>query len=643
MHDMVAIPQTQQWEALLERRGLLAVARRFGWTPDGQGWRYPVYRSNGQTWHVDDKPIYRWKAFDSGAKPKYRWEPSGLSGQLPPYYLLPGTAAAIARDGSVILASGEPDVLAFRAAQTENVLCWFGEATVPETLASDLRTLGVSRVECYPDLDDTGMLWAAKIRERLAGFKVEICRLPGEMGSKADINKLWIDCGFDVVKFWDVLVQCPPLVVREKVRSADEPKDFPQEFYTDLEQLIGVTKFDRDGWSNALRCPMKDHEHDDSSPGAGWNHEKKILKCFKCGSVYLAKEVAERLNIDWRRYMPRQTALKIVKDGPARSAPAGKPQQTFTWAEAAQSAKDAVTGATTTHEALPIRWANLRKFGGYAELIGPGKVAAIVGDSGDGKTAFMECQADDWRQQGYSGIFWSPEWAKEELIYRAVQRQGGPQFMDIMRHMTFMAVAQRGVPANRNPGKKLSDAALAQFVAVVDAISAWPGKLHFVERAGTNVENIATRIGDIISKCAAAGERIAFACIDYAQLLDAEGSGENDRIKRAMNRVKETTITHQLVTLVGSQIGKTDGRMAGHGAKSGLHAMLYVRSDVFNLVITLNRETDSDGRKSNSATVRVAKNSQGLTGDDRLKLDPARMVWEDVVQQNINLPKEGHV
>lgn len=640
---MVAIPQPQQWETLLERRGLLAVAKRFGWTPDGAGWRYPVYKSDGSHVQVDGQPLWRWKAFDSDAKPKYVWQPRGLSGKLPHYYILPGTVDAIRKDGSVILASGEPDVLAFRAAQADNVLCWFGESQTPETLAADLKLLGVSRVECYPDLDDTGMQWAATIRERLLGsdIRCEICRLPGEMGSKTDINKLWIDVRFDVAKFWDVLAVAPPLQIQQKVRSADEPKDFPQEFYDAIERALDVTKFDQDGWSNPIRCPMKDHEHDDRNPAAGWSRERKVLKCFKCGGFHLAKDVADKLNIDWRAYMPQKTAVRIVKDAPARQQLAGKPQQTFTWAEAAQAAKDAVIGATVQHEALPIRWANLRKFGGYAELIGPGKVGAIVGDSGDGKTAFMECQADDWRQQGYSGIFWSPEWSKEELIYRAVQRQGGPQFMDIMRHMTFMAVAKRGVPDSRNPGKKLTDAGLAQFLSIVDAISAWPGKLHFVERAGTNVDNLAQRIGDIVSKCAASGERIAFACIDYAQLLDADGSGENDRIKRAMNRVKETTIQHQLVTLVGSQIGKTDGRMAGHGAKSGLHAMLYVRSDVFNLVITLNRETDADGRKSNSATVRVAKNSQGLTGDDRLKLDPTRMVWEDVVLQPINLPKEG--
>jgi hypothetical protein len=638
------------WETLLERRGLLAVAKRFSWQPDGQGWRYPLFDTQGQTVQVDGQPLFRWKAFDSNAKPKYVWQPRGLSGRLPLYYLLPGTLDAIRKDGSAILASGEPDVLTFRAAQTDNVLCWFGEGQTPDTLAADLASWGVNRVECYPDLDDTGMQWASAIRTRLAlsSIKVEVCRLPGEMGSKTDINRLWMDVRFDVVKFWDALAIAPPLILQQKSARADDvaPKDFPQEFYQAIESALGVTKFKDNGWSNEVRCPFGDHQHDNHAPAAGWHSEKKILKCFKCNpgseTMYLAKEVAEKLSIDWRAYMPRQTAIKIVKDAP-RQQPAGKPQQTFTWAEATQSALAAVLGQGTQHEALPMYWRNLCKFGGYAELIGPGKVAAIVGDSGDGKTALMECQCDDWRQQGYSGVFWSPEWTKEELVYRAVQRQGGPQFMDIMKHMTFLAAQKRGVPDARNPGKKLSELALQQFQSIVAAISAWPGKLHFIERAGTNVENLAGRISDIVSKCAAAGERIAFACIDYAQLLDAEGPGENDRIKRALNRLKEMTIQHQLVTLVGSQIGKTDGRMAGHGSKSGLHSMLYARSDVFNLVITINRETDSDGRKSNSATVRVAKNSQGLTGDERLQLNPATMTWHDVVRQNINdlLPRGG--
>src|SRR6266478_4741853 len=115
---MDALPH---WQQILSNRGILGAAQSVEWCPEGAGWAYPV-------WDVDGTPLSdvgRLKAFDSSARPKYRWLGEG---ERPHYWLLPGTREAItAAYGCVILASGEPDVLTYRSAGAKNVLCWFGE------------------------------------------------------------------------------------------------------------------------------------------------------------------------------------------------------------------------------------------------------------------------------------------------------------------------------------------------------------------------------------------------------------------------------------------------------------------------------------------------------------------------------------
>lgn len=51
-----------------------------------------------------------------------------------------------------------------------------------------------------------------------------------------------------------------------------------------IEAALGVTGYQANGWSHAVRCPVRTHEHDDKAPAAYWNHEKRIFKCFKCAA-----------------------------------------------------------------------------------------------------------------------------------------------------------------------------------------------------------------------------------------------------------------------------------------------------------------------------------------------------------------------
>ena len=208
-----------RWQQLLAERGILQTAEEVGWHPNNDGWMYPLFDVDDKRILLKDKnPIWRWKSYDSEASPKYFWKPSGLGTERPKYYLLPGLRQAIKdANGLLYIASGEPDVLAFRAAGVRNVLCWFGEDNVPNTVANDLPQLGVNRVVYFPDLDDTGRGSASKLSAWLNGTSIscEIYALPDWLGVKGDINKLWQHYEFDTLRFQEALNCLPRLVLTE--------------------------------------------------------------------------------------------------------------------------------------------------------------------------------------------------------------------------------------------------------------------------------------------------------------------------------------------------------------------------------------------------------------------------------------------
>lgn len=630
------------WEQLLAKRGILGAAKQFGWKPDGSGWKYPLYDDSGNV-----TTTHRWKAFDSTAKFKYIW--SDGKPEWVKYYILPGAKQAIADAmGKVIIASGEPDVLAFRAAGAVNVMCWFGELAMPATLASDLKAMGVSKVECYPDLDNAGLSWATKIVTALkdTGIIVEVNKLPGADGSALDINKLWINCGFDSDKFWLTLadvaqMHIEPLSTEKPLPLLNQKFDeLPQGFYDAIEHKLGIHEYKSDGWSKPIACPMKKHEHDDTNPAAAWHRDKHILSCLKgCGTDILAVQVGEALDLHWRSFISTPEPPKVQIVNAPKQAPTGKPKQIYTWAEATESVINELLGkAAATPEPLPMRWHNLKKFGGLAEMIPVGKMLAVVGDSGDGKTSWIECLIDYWRQNGYSGVMWGPEWSYAEYVYRAIQRYGGPTLMQVIQHKKWEMEAQRRIPENKRHGKRLTEHEIQLAIQKANEINKWVGKLYFIQKAGITIEQTVGAANEVISECAARGERIAFAAFDYAQLFETAATSDSDRTKRALNQVKALTVDKQLVTIVGSQITKQDGRAAAGGAKNNQHAMQNARSDVFNLMITISREVNAQGEKMDRANVRVSKNSLGKNGDTKLHLNGERLTWHDIDFHPLNEP-----
>lgn len=630
------------WKRLLAERGILQAALDVHWDANGKYWCYPVLNLQGEQMNVIRK-----KSFDSSSDYKYLWEPKDA--ERPIYYTLPGLTEAIEKaNGRLFWSSGEPDTLTYRAAKALNVLSVFGEKNTPDTLADDLKSLGVRSVEMYPDLDKEGYKCAARIKALLenSGIALFVYKLPGEFGSKYDINKLWQDVGFDYNKFWNTLDQCPRLELPEYTLPQLPPQrefdlensgDLPQEVYDQIESRLGVRGYKANGYSYPVRCPL----HDDTNPSAGWHRDKHILKCMVCHSDSewaLAKQVAEALGIAYRSNYPPSRA-KSGHSTPPRTKSSAPRKTVYSYPEASDVAKARLFGDEEAKPALPIVWRNVAKFGGFARLIQSKKMVAIAGDSGDGKTAAMETQVDQWRRLGFSGWVWSPEWGIDELVYRTVQRMGGPSLEQIVLHLTWKALHKKGVHPDSNFGQQLKPEALALWDRLDAQIRKWLGRVYFIDKPGVNITNLHTAVREMVNECAVQGIVLHWGMADYAQLLDAQGN-DNERTKRVIGGLKDCTIEMDLVTLVGSQVTKQAGAAALQGIKNGKHAMLNARSDAFNLQLMFSRHLDEKGEKTKFASVGVSKNNMGSEGVTALELDTRLMIWKDCVVENVNLNQQ---
>ena len=76
-------------------------------------------------------------------------------------------------------------------------------------------------------------------------------------------------------------------------------------------------------------------------------------------------------------------------------------------------------------EAVMMPFKSMHRLGGMAQMLPPGKMTAVVGGSGDGKTTFQETMRDALLKAGYDCLWYSPEWDTYETHWRIIQRNGG--------------------------------------------------------------------------------------------------------------------------------------------------------------------------------------------------------------------------
>ncbi len=296
---------TALWTDLLAARGLSpATIAHFALLPRAQGWTYPVHPA---------LEARRWKAFDSTARPKYRWLPGKPDGVT--LYDLDGRLAERIRAARSVLwlASGEADLWALWEGGIYNATCMFdGEAKrVPAWFVTELARLGVRTLHIAPDCDPTGTLFARRLHDALDDLpiRLRIHALPFLPDSKGDIGRLLVQVGAANLK--PILERLPLLALPEDEPLTPDPLPARPVEHSDLyeqwcveeveaaaRRVWAISAPDERGFSRNFRCPF----HDDTHPSAGWNYHVHGVHCFACGP-HDTHEVAAALGVrGWEQF-----------------------------------------------------------------------------------------------------------------------------------------------------------------------------------------------------------------------------------------------------------------------------------------------------------------------------------------------------
>lgn len=300
-------------------------------------------------------------------------------------------------------------------------------------------------------------------------------------------------------------------------------------------------------------------------------------------------------------------------------------------AEALDVYRDRLRVASGEHSVL-FPFKALHRFGGFARVLKPGVMVAVVGMSGGMKTSFLETITDAWRQMDANDILWfGPEWDWTAMASRAVQRYGGPTVEDLLLHQMYLEEGKNNIPLDKRFGKSLTHAQVSESQRIVAALANWPGQSHQLEVPLSDIDQLLTACKERILYLHSQGRIVRFCVFDYLQLLDLYGraSSESERYNVVMGKIKLFSIEMQVISLIASQVTKTSSYNARKENEDlELEAGQNFRSDKFNLGLTL-LPLMVGGVLSDKGRIWVAKNSIGRTGKVTVNIDPSRFKWID--------------
>ena len=192
-----------------------------------------------------------------------------------------------------------------------NVIGLYGISNIPKDIAAIFDELAVTKFTYYADNDASGERGASNLRTLLhdSGWKgeQEYRKFAGPgIPDKGDANDLLCHHFPDISAAraaLDALPKFSPRIQRRPVRKLSTEIDHDQQDWDAVKEAIrialgiGLDDFNRKGFSKNFRC-LNPH-HEDKTPSAAW-HKDGFYKCFGCGEELNAKEMAERLGIEWR-------------------------------------------------------------------------------------------------------------------------------------------------------------------------------------------------------------------------------------------------------------------------------------------------------------------------------------------------------
>jgi len=292
--------------------------------------------------------------------------------------------------------------------------------------------------------------------------------------------------------------------------------------------------------------------------------------------------------------------------------------------------------AEVPHAPLPFPLKVLHKFRGLCQMIAPGQMIAVVGASGGMKTSFCETLMDTWRRDnGADVLYWGPEWSPEEMLGRAIQRSGTLEkptatYDDVALHQRWNWEEANHVPLQQRAGKKMNDVTYKNSLAARDVWRGYKGEGYYVKHMDMTLDELLAAIDRHMTVVKTQGKALRAIVLDYVQLTQLRDvRTETERVEQVLGLVKAFVVDRQLVGLVASQARKHEAEgVREAGSVLTLESGQFVRSDKFNLVLTLN-PIMQDKQLTNRAIISVEKNSAGRTGMQHVVIDPARLRWVD--------------
>jgi hypothetical protein len=262
-----------------------------------------------------------------------------LDGKLPKYHWLPGDQRPrpILFDPAGVLETGPNRVILSNGDKTTLLLAQlgipavstFGEGNQATEVAACLSAAGVKALVNYPDSDGKGIKAAHKWLK--VGFEAGIDVITLDYGQWLvnqfggepaaydghDLRDLYLRLDQDRARFLAALDSMKPiqwecysdLLPKEKSHSdytAEGTEDLPARFLMDVKRTLGIEeRYNSEGFTRkAVKCPLKNHAHDDIAPAFYW-HKNNFGKCHKChaeGETANAKAVGTALGIHLREY-----------------------------------------------------------------------------------------------------------------------------------------------------------------------------------------------------------------------------------------------------------------------------------------------------------------------------------------------------
>lgn len=598
--------------------------------------------------------------FTDGQKPKYKWWSTTKQPDM--RYYSPGGLAQAIKDAQGVLywLSGEPDVWTlFDAMGFKNATCSMGEGIIPDSIVADLNTLVVKTVRAYPDLDDAGMKAIGKLSQRLrdSGIRLEVYRLPGEHGSKRDLNQLWQDVKFDSQEFKTVFtletlaMSADEIALWEPTRdNAQTTIDFGSlygQWIDDVVKALGPHHV-RDGTVYRWRCPLPGHaDNDPSFRVADGTPKMPMCSCGiqDKGATDAWNEVAAALHCDnWDEYKARHKA-QIKQQAPmlpnvlpaaeiTPSANGHAPDMSAFYQDSHtvySEIMDHLEGKNlpdTEYIEFPLQ--ALHRFGGFAEIMFPGKLVYVVGISGGGKTSLAEKFGETFLRWGYDGLWYGPEWSPYEMGLRGLQRSGGADVVRMAKSNMYNSMAARGIPAHLRKGVPLNAGELEDNYARLSNMLEWPGRMYWLtsEANKLSLTDMLTMCKMLVEERRAAGRKVTTFFFDYLQRARLSGRSNSIWSEEVIAEIKAFCEEMQLIGFVIVQPRKNDSQGTRDGDDLTEASGQGISDQQCNLYLAIQPIFDM-GEKTNMSKIKIVKNSMGRLGEILLPTQLHRLTWAD--------------